>query len=179
MNRMRVMGEKGVRNFLVTHQKSWLQNSRCKTFPAEYDKSLSRNSFYETFWLFLKKVYHETFSTEPFFTCFKKSLSRNLQYETFSIVSKHRFSAKPLVRNFYFVYKIMVWQNTAISTKPKKVLPLDTREEPFLVSQKLRCSTKPLSCTQNKSSVQVVSQRTYAWKRPKKFRTRGFVVNFF
>ena len=96
MNRMRVMGEKGVRNFLVTHQKSWLQNSRCKTFPAEYDKSLSRNSFYETFWLFLKKVYHETFSTEPFFTCFKK-----------------KFITKPLVRNLFDRFQTQVLCETS------------------------------------------------------------------
>ena len=43
----------------------------------------------------------------------------------------------------------------------------------------MRCSTKPLSCSHNKSSLQVVSQRTYAWKLPKRFRTKGFVINFF
>ena len=43
----------------------------------------------------------------------------------------------------------------------------------------MRSSTNPLSCTHNKSFVQVISQRTFASKLPKRSRTNGFVINFF
>ena len=67
------MGEKRVRSFLVRHQKSWLRNLRCRTFSGS-----------------TRKVYYETFSTEPCYLFRKK------------------FISKPLVRNLFGSFQAQV-----------------------------------------------------------------------